>query len=289
MTATAEVTAIAPWYGCKRTLAPRIVERFPKHRLYYEPFCGSLAVFMAKPRSPMEMLNDRHGDVVNLARVLADRSAGAAFYRQARRLICSQLLFDEAKEACVARQREPAPPGPDVDRAIEFFTYSWLGRNGVVGSNGDFAFCVRYTANGGSPAKRYRSAIDSIPAWRERLRDAIVLNNDAFLDLPRIDDDDGTVIYADPPYMVKGSKYLHDFEAGDHKRLADALGRFRRATVVVSYYDHPRIREIYPSDHWDIQHVPVAKTMVKAGQRGGGENPTAPEVLIVNRNTGVLF
>lgn len=46
-----KITALAPWYGSKRTLAPRIVEQLGEHRAYWEPFCGSCAVLFAKPVS----------------------------------------------------------------------------------------------------------------------------------------------------------------------------------------------------------------------------------------------
>lgn len=42
MAATMKISAIAPWFGSKRTLAPRIVEVLGEHRAYWEPFCGSL-------------------------------------------------------------------------------------------------------------------------------------------------------------------------------------------------------------------------------------------------------
>ncbi len=44
----AKITAIAPWFGGKRTLAPRIIEALGKHTAYWEPFCGSMAVLLAK-------------------------------------------------------------------------------------------------------------------------------------------------------------------------------------------------------------------------------------------------
>ena len=34
----AEITAIAPWFGGKRTLAPKIVQQLGKHTQYFEPF-----------------------------------------------------------------------------------------------------------------------------------------------------------------------------------------------------------------------------------------------------------
>lgn len=40
----------------------------PKHQCYVEPFAGGLAVFLAKPRSQIEVLNDLNGDLVTFYR-----------------------------------------------------------------------------------------------------------------------------------------------------------------------------------------------------------------------------
>ena len=66
-----KITAIAPYFGGKRNLAPRIVAEFGPHRAYWEPFVGSCAVLFAKPRIAFETVNDLHGDLVTLAMVLA--------------------------------------------------------------------------------------------------------------------------------------------------------------------------------------------------------------------------
>ena len=41
-----KVTALAPWFGGKRTLAPKVIELLGEHRTYVEPFCGSMAVLL---------------------------------------------------------------------------------------------------------------------------------------------------------------------------------------------------------------------------------------------------
>ncbi len=51
-----KITAIAPWFGSKRTLAPEIVRRLGLHRAYCEPFCGSMAVLLAKPPCSFELV-----------------------------------------------------------------------------------------------------------------------------------------------------------------------------------------------------------------------------------------
>jgi DNA adenine methylase len=77
------ITSLVPWFGAKRTLAPRIVRELGPHRVYWEPFCGSCAVLLAKPRASMETVNELHGDLVNLARVVAHPVLGPQLYRRA--------------------------------------------------------------------------------------------------------------------------------------------------------------------------------------------------------------
>lgn len=62
MTAAMRISAIAPWFGSKRVLAPKIVEQLGQHRCFWEPFCGSMAVLLAKPTVSQETVNDLHGD-----------------------------------------------------------------------------------------------------------------------------------------------------------------------------------------------------------------------------------
>ena len=55
----------------------------------------------------------------------------------------------------------------------------------------------------------------------------------------------GWVLYLDPPYVAAGTElYSLDFTLRDHERLRDALTD-SRATWLLSYDDHPLIRELY--------------------------------------------
>lgn len=275
-----KITALAPWFGAKRNLAARIVAELGDHRVYWEPFCGSMAILLAKPTATMETVNDLNGDLVNLAKVIQDDVLGPRLYRKLRRTLMSDTIHQEAAERWRSRGYR-ADGAESFDAAYDFFLCSWLGRNGVAGTTSyNQGFCIRFTANGGHGATRWASAVDSIPAWRKRLRGVTILCRDAFDLLPRIDDDPRMAMYVDPPYVKKGAKYIHDFASGDHKRLADELRRFGQARIIVSYYDEPELADWYAG--WTTVRLKATKALVNQGARDEKVATEAPEVLLIN-------
>lgn len=292
-----KIKALAPWFGSKRTLAPRIIAEIGPHRVWWEVFGGSLAVTMSKPPCVMETVNDLHGDLINLARVVQREALAVALFERMARTLMHEDIHEEAAARFRERGNGPATDTPCVDRAYDYLLTCWLGRNGVAGTQSyNQGFCVRYTANGGHAAKRFQSAIESIPAWWQRLQNVTILNRNARELLAKIDDTKGTAIYLDPPYVEKGATYVHDFDGfmgtaelfgGNdtpltHQELSKLASRFKHARVVVSYYDHPLVRRLY--DGWTFVPCPVTKSLVNQGMRmRTTEQPIeAPEVLIVN-------
>jgi DNA adenine methylase len=299
----AKIKAIAPWFGGKRTLAPAIVVELGQHAQYFEPFCGSLAVLLAKTQSRNETVNDLHGDVINLARVIQDPAAGPVLYDRLQTVLFSESflrdasrhLDDESSLSLIVHHKDPTDPNA-IERAYWFFIASWMMRNGVAGTQRlEYQAAVRWTKSGGSPTTRFRNAIESIPAWHERLRNVVILCRDGFMIMDRFEDSTETAIYADPPYLPasrsgygnhgNGSKYKYEFEhegqlfGDDHTRLASALGEYKHARIVVSYYDCPRVRELYRG--WTFVSKTRHKHLHVQNSRGAGKKE-APEVLIIN-------
>lgn len=274
-----KITALAPWFGGKRTLAPVIVQEMGRHSSYWDLMCGSLAVPFAKPKSREETINDLHGDAVNLARVLASDQWWEVCDRIERTVFCESLFEDSAGRLGEDR-------GDEIQRAYDYLAVSWMGLNGVAGTSKTNAnFCVRYTSNGGDPAKRWRSVGESLPIWHERLLGMRILRRDAFILLERIEDKDGTVIYIDPPYVKKSHSYLFDFDKSDdpvkkHRQLAALASRFKKTRVVISYYDDPLVDELYTG--WTKRLLIATKGLVSSGMRGEEGATKAPEILIIN-------
>lgn len=294
------LNGITPYFGGKRNLAPAIIAELGRHTQYFEPFVGgTCAVILGKQPSQKETVCDLHGDVTLLARVLQiEAGAVELFYRLSRVLFSEALLADAQDQ--LASTPDPETVDPDlinpaspaaIDRAYAFFLGSWMGFSGHVGTADDrTAICVRWTNNGGSATVRWRKAIDSIPAWHERLQNVVILRRNAFEILDRFEDLPGTAIYADPPYVSESraghdkgpggkGRYRHEFEPADHVRLRDVLAAYRRARVVVSYYDCPTVRDLYRGwtivKHYTHKHLPLQS----------GRNAlrvVAPELLIVN-------
>lgn len=64
--------AIAKYPGSKWSLSEWIIRFFPEHHSYLEPFFGSGAVLLNKPRSHIETVNDLDQNVVNLFKWIRD-------------------------------------------------------------------------------------------------------------------------------------------------------------------------------------------------------------------------
>ena len=296
-----KIKAIAPWFGSKRSMAQRIVAEClqpngkpPKS--FWDLCCGSLAVSLAMPHCAHHTAVDLHGDLINLARVIQDADLGPKFYRHLRRCIFHEQLFRDAK-AAIARDKQDQPtsvlfdgadPGRSLsplERATAYFIACWQGRNGVAGTERvNYQPCVRWTSGGGAGGVRFANTVNSIPAWRRRLRSIYILDRDIFQVIPRIEDQVGTTLYLDTPYVRDGarsgsSKYEHEFNGLDHIRLARELQRFKKARVVVSHYDHPLLHELYRS--WTFVDCMTQKNLHVQNRRGVGRCE-APEVLIIN-------
>lgn len=284
------ITALAPWFGGCRSIADRIGTELGDLAWCAVPFAGGM------PELPWISTRagiacDRHRHLINLARVVADDALLCRLIRRVERLLFHPDVLAAAQRRCVTREHERAGGGlfadgeaasgdPDVEWAADYFVCAWMGRGGASGRGGEFAqsLAVRYTAGGGGSAKRWRSAVESLPAWGAVLARWEFVCDDAFAVLARLRPQDRVGIYADPPWVGLGDKYTHRFTAAHHSQLARELRRLSVAgyRVVVRYGDDPLVRALYPeSEGWTW----VATTT--RNQRGGD----VAEALIVSRES----
>lgn len=291
-----KVKAISPYFGAKRSLAPEIVKLLGRPRSYWGLCFGSLAIEFSMSPCANETVVDLHGDITNLAWVLQYEKTALDLYGRMSRTLCSEENYLESMRQIANDWTETLP---SVDRAFHYLFASWCGRSGMAGTvRTTSQIAVRWTANGGSPAVRFRSTVESIPDWHERMRSMLILRRDIFDVLPKIEDEAGTAVTVDPPYLIEtraggdpseirgGGRYRHEFSDDCHLRLSKELSRFRKARVVLCYYDSPKLEKLYPG--WEIMRHTRLKNLSVVGKRGA-KKKLAPEVLLTNLRDGGLF
>jgi len=218
------------WHGGKWLLAPWIIEHFPAHQVYVEPFGGAASVLMRKARSYAEIYNDLDGDVVNLFRVL--RSTRADELVAAVRLTpFSRTEFLESYQ----------PTDDDFERARRLIIRSFMG----FGSNSHnklTGFRANSNRSGTPPAHDWVNYPDSLAEVVKRLQGVTVESKDAKAVMLQ-HDAPTTLHYVDPPYVMatrsdEGADYAHEMDDSDHAALLECL-RGLSGMVVLSGYPHP--------------------------------------------------
>lgn len=229
------------YYGGKTNLADRIVELLPQHGHYVEPFAGSLAVLLAKPRSDMETVNDLDGDLMCFWRVVRDQPDELARVMD--------LTPHSRTEHSEAYDLDSAPN--DLERARRVWVLLSQGRGGTMRRTGWRFY--------GNPAGSSYSMPDYLAAYAARIppcatrmhgvslecRDAL----DVIGDYGKHPD---VLLYCDPPYVRatrNSTNYRHEMETEEqHRDLAAALHAARSA-VVLSGYGSPLYQDLYAG--WD--------------------------------------
>lgn len=282
--------SLLPYYGAKRRLAPKIIHQLGEHRAYYELCAGSMAVILAKPRARPEIVVDLYGALVNLARVVA-----SGRWSDLRRKAARTLIHESVFKAAIRREAElldpetggwPVAPSSEtreitdahVDAAYLTLMLGWQGRSGVAGRSRSHSFGVHWAPGAVSP---WPNVARSLRFWHERLSGVEIVQRDAILMAQRVPDKPGVAVYCDPPYIVEGGHYHHAFTREQHEGLAAALGAKRHARVVVSYYDHPWLDELYPRERGWIKHA-VPQTNTLGATVSGLRKAVLPEVLLIN-------
>ena len=208
-------------------LAPWIIDHFPPHRVYVEPFGGAGSVLMRKQPSYAEIWNDLDGEVVNLFRVL--RSDQSTKLVDALRLTpFARVEFSEAYQA----SSDP------VERARRLIIRSFMG----FGSNGHnklTGFRANSNRSGTTPAHDWVNYPDSLETVICRLRGVTVESKDAREVMAQHDGPE-TLHYVDPPYVMDtrsdaGSDYAHELTDEDHKDVLATL-RGLQGMVILSGY-----------------------------------------------------
>lgn len=220
--------AIMKYPGSKWSIARWIINFFPEHHSYMEPFAGSLAVLMNKPRSHIETVNDLDGNVVNLFRWIRDdpeKLAHEIYFTPYARRVYEDAFASEPKDS--------------LGKAVNFYIRLNMGHgfrtNGEkVGWKNDVQGRERAYAS-----KDWCDLPGKIMQAAERLR-GVQIDCRPAVDLIERFNYPNVLIYADPPYVLDtrhGKQYRYELDDKGQNDLLDRL-LAHKGPVLLSGYDN---------------------------------------------------
>lgn len=222
--------AVLKYPGAKNRIANWICGYIPEHKVYLEPYAGSLAVLFNKQRSHIETVNDLNKDVVNFFRVLRDHPY------ELKRVIELTPFARSEYESSYEETTEP------IEKARRFYVKCWQGFGcSSLYKNG---FKSGQQSNSPNPAKAWAETPDIIMMATERLRGVQIENLPALELIDRYDTKD-VFMYVDPPYLHDTRKnylYKNEMEDKDHVELLEVLLK-HPGRIILSGYDN----ELYNS------------------------------------------
>ncbi len=235
------------YHGGKFRIAARIIEHFPAHRIYVEPFGGGGGVLMKKERSFAEVYNDLDGEVVNVFRIMRDEASAQVLKHLLELTPWSRKEFENSYE----------PTADPVERARRTIMRGFMAFGSTSRRVNRTGFRAKaYRQNQTGPMD-WRTYPDEIALFIDRLRGVTIENRDAFEIIQQQDSED-TLFYCDPPYvhstrtslLHKGGSndccYAHELSDDDHRALAVILRDVKGMTVISGYPSRLYDQELYP-------------------------------------------
>jgi DNA adenine methylase len=231
-TAVRPVRPVAGYVGGKRRLAATLIERIAAvpHRTYAEPFVGMGGVFFRRRLvPPVEVINDRNGEVANLFRILQRHYP--QFMDTLRFQITSRREFERLKAS------DPSTL-TDLERAGRFL---YLQRTAFGGKVAGQNFGVDPHSAGGFNLTRLAPLLEEA---HERLAGVVIENLDWPDFIDRYDRPE-TLFYLDPPYWGSEGDYGKALFSRDQFVLLSERLRALRGRFILSINDVPEIRELF--------------------------------------------
>lgn len=233
--------------GGKARLRPYIEALITQNKLgnahYIEPFCGGAGLaleLLFKSVVKIVHLNDLDRAVYSFWYSALNNAD--ALCEKISTTVCDMETWYRQRE--VWQQRESADL---LDLGFATFFLNRTNRSGILGAGviggknqtGKWKIDARYNQ---------RELIDRIQKISSFKSSILIHNLEAREFLVKIAPDlpPSSLIYLDPPYVEKGpGLYLNHYKESDHRALADWVVTKLDRPWMVSYDDHPLIRECY--------------------------------------------
>ncbi|EKT4090646.1 DNA adenine methylase [Stenotrophomonas geniculata] len=223
-----KTTTLFPWPGGKTRLLPHLLPLVADtpHRTYVEAFAGGAALLFAREPARAEVLNDCHGELVRLYRVVANHLE--EFVRQFKWALTSREMF----RWCQLQHPDTLT---DIQRAARFYYLQRLAWGGkATGQTPGFG-------RGGKGLNLLRIEED-LSAAHLRLH-KVTVEHLAWQQCMAKYDGADTLFFLDPPYW-ETEGYGTPFGMEQYEELASQMASLRGAAIL-TINDHPAMRKVF--------------------------------------------
>lgn len=250
--------------GSKWSIADWIIQHFPPHQVYLEPFFGSGAVFFRKKPAGIETINDIDSNVVNLFRVIRDRPEELA------------RLIEFTPWSREEYQQSYEQTGDPLEDARRFLVRCWQSYGTDLyrrpGWNNSKRASLRVSRN-----NEFLKLPQIILEITKRLKYAQIENMDAVKLIKEYNYPE-VLIYADPPYMMQtrtaGRRYKHEMTIEKHRELLETL-KNHKGPVIISGYPNELYDRVLKG--WSIDTIETTTVSNKKRKECIWINPIAAE------------
>lgn len=258
------------YHGAKFRLAGWVMQHFPPHRCYVEPFGGAAGVLIQKPRSFAEVYNDLDGDVVNFFRVLRDPEQRAQLVQLCTLTPYARAEFELAWE----------PATEPIERARRLAVRAQMGFGSAGATKGNTGFRSDTKRRYGTAQSEWLRFPANLALVGERLSGVVIENRNG-ADVMRLHDTPDTLHFVDPPYLPetrvlghRGNYYQHEMCSAQHAELLAQLLELK-GMVVLAGYDSALYRDTLCG--WEVR----TRSVAISGFRGSA---TRTEMLWISPN-----
>lgn len=229
------------YHGAKFRLAPWVMQFFPDHRVYVEPFGGAAGVLLQKPRAYAEVYNDLDDDIANFFRVLRDPEQAEQLIQLLHLTPYARSEFDLSYEYCT----DP------IERARRTAVRAGMGFGSAGATKGVTGFRIDTARPYGTAQHLWTRYPGQLPAVIERLQGVLIENRPAIEVIQQHDTPD-TLHFVDPPYVfgtrslrnvVQGC-YRHEMTDEQHMELLGVLKNLQGMVVLSGYASELYEREL---------------------------------------------
>lgn len=265
------------YYGGKQQLVSTILPMIPSHRIYCEPYFGGGAVFFAKGKSYLEVINDIDDRIVTFYEVCQDEALFAKLQMKVQNTLDAEREFLKADKIW----RHVGQDTDKVDVAWAVWLQCNMGFGGTPlggwkwdnGTSGSHAGIVM---------DNYRNQFTQ--KVHDRLKHVQISCRDALKVIAQRDTAD-TFFFLDPPYPGCVQKHYSGFTFDDFEHLLELLSTIKGKFILCNF-DSPMLADYVQRMGWktSIKDMPL-----RVANRITGGVKRKHEMLVYNYNLQQTF